>query len=84
MLFARAIRVLCAGLATSLALFAVFLVWHAVADYAMQVREHWRYRCGDVIIPSIFFAWVSAALATLSALGYRKSTAWERRLHATP
>jgi hypothetical protein len=84
MRLARAIRILCGALAALLTLFAIFLVWRAFDDYHMQVRNHWDYRCYDIIIPAIVVACISAGLATASLFAYRKSTAWERRLHGTP
>jgi hypothetical protein len=57
-------------------LFAAYCVWIAVADYQMQVREHWKIRCGDAQIEAGLFACMSVAFAVVCRIKYKASYRW--------
>jgi hypothetical protein len=83
MRLARVLRIASGTLATLALLFAALCVWRVVGDYQMQVRNHWDVRCYDIIIPLLFAACFSVVIAGAAAFAYRRSTAWEQRLHGT-
>jgi hypothetical protein len=60
---------------------AAYFVWLAVADYQMQIREHWRFRCIDVQFMALLFAMGAAAICAGSFFAFRKITSKQHRLH---
>jgi hypothetical protein len=77
----RALRIFSGAVATLAVLFVAFCLWIAVHDYSIQVRHHWEHPCGDIIMPAIFFAFVGGVITSIGVVAYRKTAAWERRLH---
>ena len=65
------------------ALLTVFGAWGGISDLRMQHREHWEWYCYDIWFGDGVIAFVSVVIAGLSVIVYRKSTAWERRLHGS-
>ena len=59
-------------------------VWGAIADYQMQIREHWDYRCTDVQLAKLIGACVGAFISLVSYFAFRRVTLWTHRLHGTP
>jgi hypothetical protein len=80
---ARILRIASGVLAAGALLLAVWCAYVGLSDYAMQHREHWDRYCADVWLNSGLVCLVSIGIAITSLLAYRKSTAWEHRLHTT-
>jgi hypothetical protein len=80
---ARILRVF-AGIVACLALLlTTFCVWRVVTD-SVRGREPRQLRCADVLVDSVIIGLVSGGIFTASFIAYRKTTAWEHRLHGSP
>ena len=81
---ARILRCACVTLAVVAIGFVALCAWGAVADYRMQVREGWEYRCGTVQIGALILGTVGLGVSAAAIAGYRKATRWEHTLPTSP
>ena len=80
LIFARILRIFFGTLVVFGFAVAAYGVWHAVADYQMQIREHWELRCASVQDVSMIFAVIAVVVCAGSFFAFRKTTAWAHRL----
>lgn len=84
LIFARILQIIFGTLVVLGFLTAAYGVWHAIADYQMQIREHWTFRCVDVQFISLLFAVIAVVVSASSFFAFRKTTAWTHRLNGPP
>ena len=84
LIFARILRVVFGTLVVLGFLAAAYGLWHAIDDYQMQIREHWKLRCADVQLISLIFAVIAVVVCTCSFFAFRKTTVWAHRLNGPP
>jgi hypothetical protein len=83
MYVARTLRIVLSIFSALGFVIAAYFVWLAIADYQMQIREHWKFRCIDVQFMAMFFAFGGAFISAGSFFGFRKTTAWTHRLNGS-
>ena len=83
MMLVRAGRILSCILAVLALLFGYFCLWGAISDYQMQLREHWQFKCYDIIEIRTLVAFLSVVITAISWFAYGKFIAWQHRLHGT-
>jgi len=80
-IIARVARFGALALSTLAVLLSAFFAWRGASDYVMQRSQHWTRYCADVWLPCALLSGLCILIAYASAKAYRKTTAWEHRLH---